>query len=96
MQTVQQFYTSRRYIDLAGSDYSEEARFYNPERVQQAEIDVSVSEGTNTPVYQMVMNEFLMSLFDRQAITVKQLLENSSLPFASRILESVKRDEQAI
>ncbi|MDR3142113.1 MAG: hypothetical protein LBU37_10360 [Tannerellaceae bacterium] len=96
MQTIQQFYTSRRYIDLAGNDYSEEAKFYNPERVQQAEIDVSVTEGTNTPVYQMVMNDFLMTLFDKQAITVKQLLENSSLPFATRILESIKRDEQAI
>ena len=26
-------------------------------------------------------------------ITIKQLLENSSLPFAERILESIKRDE---
>lgn len=96
MKTIQQYYTSKRYIDLAGNDYSKEAKFYNPDKVQHADIDVSLTEGTNTPTYQMVMNDFLMDLFNKQAISVKQLLENSSLPFASRILESIKRDEQEI
>ena len=94
MQTIQQFYTSARYIDLAGSDYSEESKYYIPEKVQGAQIDIEVVEGTNTPVFQMLENEFLMQLFQQQAIGVKTLLENSSLPFASRILESVKRAEQ--
>lgn len=93
MKTIQQYYTSARYIDLAGSDYSQEAKWYNPDKVQNADIDVSISEGTNTPVYQMVINDFLMELYRGQAINVKQLLENSTLPFASRILESIKRDE---
>ena len=93
MKTIQQFYTSARYIDLAGSDYSKESKWYDPEKVQDSEIDVYITEGSNTPVYQMVMNEFLMELYKNQAINVKQLLENSSLPFAERILESIKRDE---
>ena len=42
----------------------------------------------------MLENEFLMKLFEMQAINVKTLLENSSLPFASKILESIKRAEQ--
>ena len=93
MKTIQQFYTSARYIDLAGSDYSKESKWYDPEKVQDSEIDVYITEGSNTPVYQMVMNDFLMELYKNQAINVKQLLENSSLPFAERILESIKRDE---
>lgn len=93
MKTIQQYYNSARYIDLAGSDYSQEAKWYNPDKVQNADIDVSISEGTNTPVYQMVINDFLMELYRGQAINVKQLLENSTLPFATRILESIKRDE---
>ena len=44
----------------------------------------------------MVVNDFLMELFKAQAINVKQFLENSSLPFATRILESIKRDEAEI
>ncbi len=96
MKTAQQYYTSARYIDLAGTDYDKESKWYDPDKVQDADIDVSLSEGTNTPAYQMLMNDMLMELFKANAIDVKKLLENSSLPFASRILESIKRDEEAM
>lgn len=96
MKTIQQYYTSARYIDLAGADYSKESKWYDPKKVQDSEIDVYITESSNTPVYQMVMNDFLMELYKSQAISVKQLLENSSLPFAERILENIKRDEAEI
>ena len=94
MQTIQQYYNSPRYIELAGKDYSEESKYYNPEKVQGAQLDIELTEGTNTPTFQMLENEFLMKLLEMQAINVKTLLENSSLPFASKILESIKRAEQ--
>jgi hypothetical protein len=94
MKTIQQFYKERRYIDLAGKHYNEEAKWYNPEKVQGCEIDVTISDGYNTPVYRMVADEFLMELFRANAVDVKTLLENSSLPFAARILESIKSNEQ--
>ena len=94
MQTIQQYYDSPRYIELGGKDYSEESKYYDPEKVQGAQLDLELTEGTNTPTFQMLENEFLMKLFEMQAINVKTLLENSSLPFASKILESVKRAEQ--
>lgn len=96
MKTIQQYYTSVKYIDLAGTDYSDESKWYNPEKCQDADIDVSITEGTNSPSYQMLANEFLMQLFERNAIDVKTLLQNSSYPFATKILESIKRDEQTI
>lgn len=94
MQTIQQYYDSPRYIELGGKAYSEESKYYDPEKVQGAQLDLELTEGTNTPTFQMLENEFLMKLFEMQAINVKTLLENSSLPFASKILESVKRAEQ--
>lgn len=94
MQTIQQYYTSARHIDLSGRDYSEEAKYYNPDKVQEAQIDIQITEGSNTPSFQMLENEFLMSLFERNAIDVKTLLENSSYPFSSKILESIKRNEE--
>lgn len=96
MKTIQQFYTSARHIELAGSDYSQEAKWYNPEKVMHAEIDVSITDGANTPMYQMLINDFLMELFRANAIGIKQVLENSTFPFASRILESIKREEEAM
>lgn len=94
MKTIQQYYTEVRYIDLAGSEYSEEAKWYNPEKVRDAEIDLTISDGYNTPTYQMLANDFLMELFRANAVDVKTMLENSSFPFATRILEAIKRNEE--
>ncbi len=96
MQTIQQYYTSARHIDLSGKDYSDEAKFYNPEKVQNAQIDLKLTEGSNTPSFQMLQNDFLMQLFQADAVDVKTMLENSSLPFAPKILESIKRNEEEL
>ena len=96
MKTLQQFYTENRYIDLAGSHYSEEAKWYDPQKVQESELDITISEGYNTPAYQMLANDFLMELFRAHAVDVKTMLENSSYPFATKILEAIKRNEESM
>ena len=94
MKTIQQYYTDECYIEMAGSNYSEEAKWYNPQKVQECELDITISDGYNTPAYQMLANDFLMELFRANAVDVKTMLENSSYPFASKILEAVKRNEE--
>ena len=96
MKTLQQYYTESRYIDLAGKQYSEEAKWYDPQKVQESELDITISEGYNTPAYQMLANDFLMELFRANALDVKTMLENSSYPFATKILEAIKRNEEAV
>ena len=96
MKTLQQYYTEARYIDLAGTQYSEEAKWYDPQKVQDSELDITISEGYNTPAYQMLANDFLMELFRANALDVKTMLENSSYPFATKILEAIKRNEEAV
>lgn len=95
MKTLQQYYTSSRYIDLAGTQYNDEAKWYDPEKVQDCELDITIAEGYNTPAYQMLANDFLMELFRAHALDVKTMLENSSFPFATKILEAIKRNEEA-
>ena len=94
MKTIQQFYNEEHYIKIAGSHYSEEAKWYNPQRVQESEIDITIADGYNTPAYQMLANDFLMDLFRSNVVDVKTMLENSSYPFATKILEAIKRNEQ--
>lgn len=96
MQTIQQYYTSARHIDLSGRDYSEESKFYNPEKVQNAQIDLKITDGSNTPSFQMLENDFLMNLFEKQAIDVKTLLKNCSFPFAAKILDSLEKNDAAM
>ena len=96
MKTLQQYYNENRYIALAGSQYSEEAKWYDPQKVQDCELDITIADGYNTPAYQMLANDFLMELFRANALDVKTMLENSSYPFATKILEAIKRNEEAV
>ena len=93
MQTIQQFYNQPVYLDIAGVDYSEEAKWYNPDKVKNAQIDLAITEGNNSPAYQVLQNDFLWNLFSGGAIDLATMLENSTYPFATRLLETVKRKE---
>jgi ABC-type dipeptide/oligopeptide/nickel transport system ATPase component len=42
----------------------------------------------------MLSNDFLMDLFKSNALDVKTMLENTSFPFAAKILEAIKRNEE--
>ena len=88
MKTIQQFYNQPMYLDIAGVDYSEEAKWYNPEKVKNAEIDLAVTEGNNSPAYQVLQNDFLYNLFAGGAIDLTTMLENTSYPFTTRLLEA--------
>jgi hypothetical protein len=44
----------------------------------------------------MLANDFLLELFRAKALDVKTMLENSSYPFATKILEAIKRNEEAV
>jgi len=94
MKTIQQYYDSPRYINIAGKDYSEQSKFYDPAKIRNSEFDISIAESPSTPAYRTVMNGFLLELFKGQAIDVKTLLENSAYPFADRILSSIQRKEE--
>lgn len=93
VKMIQQYYRDERYLNLAGRDYSEEAKWYRPEMVKNAEVNLVITDGNNTPAYQMLANDFLMQLFQAGAIDAKAMLENSSYPYAAKILESIKRGE---
>ena len=44
----------------------------------------------------MLANDFLMDLFKSNAVDVKTMLENTSFPFAAKILEAIKRNEEQV
>lgn len=96
MQTIQQYYTSAHHIDISGKFYSEESKYYDPEKVQNAEIDIRITQGSNTPTFQALENEFLMTLYKEKAVSVKTLLSNSSYPFAAKILDSIQKEEESM
>lgn len=94
MKLQQQYYTDIRYLNIVGGNYSEEAKIFNPEKVRNIEFDLSLNESTSTPAYRMIQNDMLTQLFQTGAITVEEMLENGSFPFADRLLQSIKSRQQ--
>jgi hypothetical protein len=53
-----------------------------------------VVESQLTPVYRMMCNDFLMQIWQANQISLEQLLENGSFPFADELLQSIKSQKE--
>lgn len=60
----------------------------NLNNIANIECDVAIKESTETPVYRAIANDYLMSFFNAGVISLEELLENSTLPFADKLLQS--------
>lgn len=96
MQVIQQYYDEPMFINLAGQDYSEEAKHYDPKRIRDTEFDLVINESSNTPAFRTINNNMLMELFKVQAIGVKELLKAGNFPFGDKLLELISEQESAM
>lgn len=94
MQVMQQFYDDKRYIPIVGNTFSEESKWYDPEKIRGSKFDLRIAEATSTPAYRMALEDTLFKAFESQAIDFKTYLEASSAPFADQLLEIIKRKEK--
>jgi hypothetical protein len=67
---------------------------YDPRRVMNTEFELSITESSSTPSFRMIVNDMLMNLLNGGHITVKELLENGTLPFADKLLQSINSRER--
>lgn len=97
LQIVKQYYTEKQYITVAGSDYSEEAKNYDPEEIRNVDFDNTIAKGNDTPSYRIIIDDILMKLLEGQFISIEMFLEHTSYPFADKILQSINkmREEMA-
>lgn len=92
VKNIQQFYNTDRIRYIAGR----KAKLINshPEEVKDIDFDLSISEGTNTPVFRQLANDFLMQIWSAGQITLEQLLEHGDFPFADDLLQSVRAQQE--
>ena len=93
IQLIQQFRNDQYYIAVGGKDVREQDRIYNPEEIKNVKFNYSVTESNNTAVFRQGMEESLFSLLQGQFIDVKMFLENSSQPWAERLLDAINKRE---
>lgn len=91
LQVIKQYYTERQYIAVAGSDYSEEARNYDPEKIRDVDFDNVIAKGTDSPSYRMVVDEILWKMLEGRFISAEMFLEHCSYPFADKVLQGMKK-----
>lgn len=92
VKNIQQFYDEKRFINIVGAHV---AKFvYDPSKMRDVEFDLSISESPASPAYRQIGNEFLMQLWERNAISVEQLLEHGSFPFSDALLQSIRTQRE--
>lgn len=96
MKVIQQYYDTPRYLNIVGTDYSEESKWYTPDKIRNSDFDLTISQGISTPAYRANMNQFLLQLFQMGAFDAKTLLKNSAYPFADKLIKSIEMQEQAM
>jgi hypothetical protein len=93
LKTILQFYKEKRYLHIAGTDYEKEALEFDPEAVDGIDFDLTISEGNNTPIYRALMEDMLIKLLEMQQIGIEQYLQNTSYPFADKMLEAIRQQK---
>lgn len=94
VKNMQQFYDSKRVFNIAGKSGTQIE--YDPKKIRDVEFDLSITESTSTPAYRHLANQFLMQLWQAQAISVEQLLEHGDFPFADELLQSIKSQRELL
>ena len=94
VKNMQQFYDEKRVFNIAGKSGAQIE--YDPQKIRDVEFDLSITESTQTPAFRHLANDILMQLWQAQAISVEQLLEHGSFPFADELLQSIKSQKEQL
>ena len=95
LKVLRQYYNSKRYFaSSGGTTMDQEKMVYDPDRVRNLEIELKVAPSMDTPVYRQIIDDMLFQLLQAQMIDIGMFLENSSLPFADRLLEQIRQRQQ--
>lgn len=96
MSVIQQFYTERRYLNIAGKDYSEEAKMYDPQKVRNTKFDLVLVNASSTGMMRLEGERLLNTVFNSNMTPDdrKTYLECSPEPLADKVLERIKARER--
>lgn len=94
VKNMQQYYDTRRTFNIVGR--TGQIVEYDPKKIRDVEFDINITESTATPVYRQMANDFLMQLWQAQAISLEQLLQVGDFPFGDELMQSLASQQQDI
>jgi len=96
LKLIKQYFTEPMYLSVSGRDYSETAKMFIPEKIADIEFDTVIANSADTPIHRQMQDNLLMQLLNTQQISIELFLENTTMPFAEKLLESIKREKDKI
>ena len=96
LNIIQKFYTTGQYIGTSGRTYSDEAVYWNAEKMEGVKFDLAISQGLDTPAYRQIIEQPLMEMLNNKHIDLKMFLRNTSMPYADKLLQMLQQQEEAI
>ncbi len=95
LKLICQYYKEPRFLAVSGKGYTKEAKMWDPTKTIDIDFELVVSTGSDTPVFRSMIDQTLLDMLTAQLIDLKMFLQNTSLPFADQLLESIEAKEQA-
>lgn len=94
VKNIQQFYDQKRVFNIAGRAGMQVV--YDPMKIRDVEMDISVVPSQSTPAYRAMSNDFLMQLLEKQFITLEQMLQVGNFPFADALLQNLQSQKEQL
>lgn len=94
VKNIQQFYDRKQVFNIAGRAATEIE--YDPKKIRDVEFDLSIVPSQATPAYRSMANDFLIQLWQQQAISLEQLLQAGNFPFADELLQSIQSQKEQL
>lgn len=96
LKLIGQYYNESR--NISGSTTSDKfpgTDFFDPQVIKDLEFDLVISQVNETPNYRELVEGSLKELFAAGQISIRTYLENSSLPMADKLLDSITKEQEA-
>jgi hypothetical protein len=90
LKVITQFYKDKRYLAINGLAATKEEKIYDPELARDLDWDMAIAQGKDTPVYRQMVDDMLFELLKSNLIDLEMFLEHTSMPFAEKLLASVR------
>lgn len=96
LKVIQQYYTHKRYLNIAGTDFSEAAKHFDPNVIRNVLFDMSLAESTTTPAYRMSAIENLKELAIAKVIPWQLFMKYAKLPYYENVLREMEKMQGAM
>lgn len=91
LKVIQQYYNRKRYINIGGNDFSEEAKHYDPDKTRKVLYGMNVIESLTTPAYRMSVIGDLKELAMAKVMPWQLFMKYAKLPYYDNILRDMEQ-----